>query len=73
MSALSDRLLENLSDWVGFLELKGRLTYNGVLGLVCGYHALRGDSSNYVPLGLPSEGKPEGSKGPPVVLAETIS
>ena len=44
MSALSDRLVENLSDGVGFWELKGRLIYNGVLGLVCGFHAFRGDS-----------------------------
>jgi hypothetical protein len=40
MSALSDRLLENLSDGVGFWELKGRLIYNGFLGLVCGFHAV---------------------------------
>jgi hypothetical protein len=40
MSALSDRLLENFGDGVGFWELKGRLIYNGVLGLVCGYHAM---------------------------------
>ena len=40
MSALSDRLLENFGDGVGFWELKGRLVYNAVLGLVCGYHAL---------------------------------
>ena len=40
MSALSDRLLENLGNGVGFWELKGRPIYNGVLGLVCGYHAL---------------------------------
>ena len=30
-------------------------------------------ASTYVPTGLPSEGKPEGSNGPPLGLAETIS
>jgi hypothetical protein len=44
MSALSDRLLENLGNGVGFWELKGRPIYNGVLGLVCAYHAYLGDA-----------------------------
>ena len=40
MSTLSDRLLEDFGDGIRFWELKGRLIYNGVLGLVCAYHAL---------------------------------
>lgn len=39
MSALSDRLLENLGNGVGFWELKGRPIYNGVLASVCAFHA----------------------------------
>jgi hypothetical protein len=45
MSALSERLLENLGDGVGFWEIKGRPIYNGVIGLVCAYHAVRGDAA----------------------------
>ena len=45
MSALSERLLENLGDGVGFWEIKGRPIYNGVIGLVCTYHAVRGDAA----------------------------
>ena len=39
MSALSDRLLENLDNGVGFWALKGRPIYNAVLGVVCAFHA----------------------------------